>query len=242
MRLSREKDGSQTDRQIDRLIDWQPNSILPLLFFTKSLVLREVQRQSYDQLSTEWMNLDPETLCSMINDNQVQSVWQISVHFFVSVTVLLSPTFGLFCHLSLGHFIPLFYPFLIFIWLHLHIKTWLKMIFYYPLFPIISSPTISSHLSLSYRIKAYLIISYLTISYLVILIAMGVKHFTLNFLFISSLWQASLKSVIVSGCFFKRIQLFKIFTCVLLICWFDDNLAKEVCPSQAISNDSYLFN
>ena len=34
-------------------------------------VLREVQRQSYDHLSSEWQNLDPETLCAMINDNQV---------------------------------------------------------------------------------------------------------------------------------------------------------------------------
>jgi hypothetical protein len=34
-------------------------------------VLREVQRQSYDHLSLRWQTLDPETLCSMINDNQV---------------------------------------------------------------------------------------------------------------------------------------------------------------------------
>ena len=34
-------------------------------------VLREVQRQSYDHLSNSWQTLDPETLCSMINDNQV---------------------------------------------------------------------------------------------------------------------------------------------------------------------------
>jgi Exocyst complex component Sec6 len=33
-------------------------------------VLREVQRQSYDQLSVKWRELDPETLCSIINDNQ----------------------------------------------------------------------------------------------------------------------------------------------------------------------------
>jgi hypothetical protein len=33
-------------------------------------VLREVQRQSYDALSNHWKELDPETLCATINDNQ----------------------------------------------------------------------------------------------------------------------------------------------------------------------------
>jgi hypothetical protein len=33
-------------------------------------VLREVQRQSYDHLTTSWQKLDPESLCSIINDNQ----------------------------------------------------------------------------------------------------------------------------------------------------------------------------
>jgi hypothetical protein len=33
-------------------------------------VLRDVQREGYDNLSANWKTLDPETLCALINDNQ----------------------------------------------------------------------------------------------------------------------------------------------------------------------------
>ena len=45
-------------------------------------VLREVQRESYDNLSLNWQSLDPETLCSMINDNQVHPNSNI-VHYTI---------------------------------------------------------------------------------------------------------------------------------------------------------------
>ena len=49
-----------------------PLSHLYLSTSSLLVVLREVQRESYDSLSLNWQSLDPETLCSMINDNQVR--------------------------------------------------------------------------------------------------------------------------------------------------------------------------
>ena len=164
---------------------------IPLsLFFTKSVVLREVQRQSYDQLSTEWQNLDPETLCSMINDNQVPIQYNLSSFLLRLPSPYLQPfnylppptPTNLVCLSVISR------HFLIVIWLHL--ETYYFVFRYH----IISYHIISSH-TISCRTKDFYLMpcsrtSYDNIPYYIIFHPFD---------------NPSLKPLIVSGCFSQYI-------------------------------------